>query len=171
VPKASEHSSRGSTANEEKLLRSTIKLTILTYNTLFAGWDGADDRRAQAQVELISSLNPDVFLMQEAKHFEAGGNALLHALEARIGMRGFLANAPRTGQNIAIFIRDPLTPLSFEAYGTNFHHTLATLKVKLPETDRPLTLISAHLCQTVPPFEGAKPHISPFKPLQKLTRL
>jgi exodeoxyribonuclease III len=127
-----------------------MTLTILTYNTLFAGRDGADDRRAQRQIELITNLRPDVFLMQEAKGFEAGGGALLHALEARIGMRGFLAVAPRTGQNVAIFIREPLTPLSFEADGSNFHHALATLKVALPGTGRPLALISAHLCPNGP---------------------
>ncbi len=88
--------------------------------------------------------------MQEAKGFDAGGAALLHAFEARIGMRSFLASAPRTGQNVAIFIREPVKPISFEADGSNFHHTLATLKVKLPSTERPLTLISAHLCPNGP---------------------
>ena len=44
-----------------------MKLTVLTYNTLFAGRDGSDDRRAQAQIGLINELKPDVFLMQEAK--------------------------------------------------------------------------------------------------------
>ena len=127
-----------------------MPLTILTYNTLFAGRDGADDRRAEAQIALVHELRPDVFLMQEAKGFEAGGGTLLHALEARIGMRGFLAVAPRTGQNVAIFIRAPLAPLSFEADGANFHHALATLKVALPGTGRPLTLISAHLCPNGP---------------------
>ncbi|PGH56843.1 endonuclease/exonuclease/phosphatase [Azospirillum palustre] len=125
-------------------------LTILTYNTLFAGRDGADDRRAEAQIGLIGDLKPDVFLMQEAKGFDAGGNALLYALEARIGMRGFLAVAPRTNQNVAIFIRAPLRPLSFEADGANVHHALATLTVALPESGRPLTLISAHLCPNGP---------------------
>lgn len=125
-------------------------LTILTYNTLFAGRDAADDRRAETQVALINEMQPDVFLMQEAKGFEAGGGALLHAFEARIGMRGFLAIAPRTGQNVAIFIRGPLAPLSFEADAANFHHALATLKVALPGTSRPLTLISAHLCPNGP---------------------
>ncbi len=38
-------------------------LTILTCNTLFAGRDGADDRRAEAQIGLIGELKPDVFLM------------------------------------------------------------------------------------------------------------
>lgn len=127
-----------------------MTLTILTYNTLFAGRDGVDDRRAAAQIQLIASIKPDIFLMQEAKGFDAAGGALLYALEARIGMRGFLAVAPRTGQNVAIFIREPLRPISFEADGANFHHALATLKVKLPGMERPLTLISAHLCPNGP---------------------
>jgi endonuclease/exonuclease/phosphatase family metal-dependent hydrolase len=127
-----------------------MTLTIMTYNTLFAGRDGADDRRAQAQIKVISDINPDVFLMQEAKGFDAGGGVLLHAFEARIGMRGFLAIAPRTGQNVAIFIREPLQPLAFEVDGANFHHALATLKVARPGTARPLTLISAHLCPNGP---------------------
>jgi hypothetical protein len=87
-----------------------MTLTILTYNTLFAGRDGADDRRAEAQIELIAGIRPDVFLMQEAKGFDAAGGALLHAMETRIGMRGFLAVAPRTGQNVAIFLREPSLP-------------------------------------------------------------
>ncbi|THF58187.1 endonuclease/exonuclease/phosphatase family protein [Ollibium composti] len=123
-----------------------MTLTILTWNTLFGGRDGADDRRAQTQIKVISRIKPDVFLMQEAKGFDAAGGALLHALEAQIGMRGFLAIAPRTGQNLAIFIREPLRPLAFEADGANFHHALATLKVALPGSHRPLTLIGAHLC-------------------------
>lgn len=127
-----------------------MTLTILTYNTLFAGRDGADDRRAQAQIKLIAQIKPDVFLMQEAKGFDAAGGALLHALESQIGMRGFLAVAPRTGQNVAIFIREPLRPLSFETDGANFHHALATLKVALPGAGRPLTLNSAHLCPNGP---------------------
>lgn len=123
-----------------------MKLTVLTYNTLFAGRDGSDDRRAESQLGLIASLKPDIFLMQEAKGFNADGSALLHAMEARIGMRGFLAVAPRTGQNIAIFIREPLKPLSFQADGENFHHALATLRLALPSSGRPITCISAHLC-------------------------
>lgn len=123
-----------------------MKLSVLTYNTLFAGQDGDDDRRMTTQVALIDDLAPDIFLMQEASGFDAGGHARLHAFETRIGMRGFLAVAPRTGQNTAIFIREPLKPISFESDGANFHHALATLTVALPGTERPLTLMSAHLC-------------------------
>lgn len=125
--------------------RNPMKLSVLTYNTLFGGRDGADDRRLQAQISLINELKPDVFLMQEAKGFDANGGAWLYALEASIGMRGFLALAPRTGQNLAIFIRAHLRPVSFDVDGANFHHALATLKVALPD-GRTVTFITAHLC-------------------------
>lgn len=127
-----------------------MKLSILSWNTLFAGRDGADASRADLQAKVISDLAPDVFLMQEAKGFEAAGGALLHALEDRLGMRGFLALAPRTGQHVAIFIREPLRPLSFDTDGANFHHALGMLTVALPGSDRPLTLMSAHLCPNGP---------------------
>jgi endonuclease/exonuclease/phosphatase family metal-dependent hydrolase len=125
-------------------------LTVLTWNTLFAGRDGNDDRRARAQVEQISALKPDIFLMQEAKGFDANGGAWHYALERQIGMRGFLAVAPRTGQNVAIFIREPLRADGFEADGVHFHHATATLRVALSGSDRQLTCISAHLCPNGP---------------------
>jgi endonuclease/exonuclease/phosphatase family metal-dependent hydrolase len=127
-----------------------MKLTVLTYNTLFAGRDGNDDRRAQAQIGLINDVKPDVFLMQEAKGFDANGGAWLYALEAQIGMRGFLAVAPRTGQNLAIFIRDPLRVVRFDVDGAHFHHATAMLKVALPDSDQQITFVSAHLCPNGP---------------------
>lgn len=127
-----------------------MTLTLLTYNTLFAGRDGDEDRRSQQQIKLISSVRPDVFLMQEAKGLERDGAVGLYALEARIGMRGFLAVAPRTGQNVAIFIREPLRALSFDADGTNFHHAMAALKVQLPQSGKLLTLFCVHLCPNGP---------------------
>lgn len=127
-----------------------MTLTVLTYNTLFAGRDGTTDTRAKAQVDLINELRPDVYLMQEAKGFDANGSAWLYALEQQIGMRGFLAVAPRTGQNVAIFVRAPLQPLSFEVDGVHFHHALATLRVAVPGSEHPVTFISAHLCPNGP---------------------
>lgn len=125
-------------------------LTALTYNTLFAGRDGLDDRRACAQVELLQELRPDVFLMQEARSFEARGGDRLYALEEQIGMRGFLAPAPRSGQHVAIFLRGPLRPLNFEADGVHFHHALATLKVAVPGSAQPITFMNVHLCPNGP---------------------
>lgn len=123
-----------------------MTLTVLTWNTLYAGYDGPDDRRAKAQIRLLAELKPDVFLMQEARSLEVNGNAWLFELEARTGMRSFLALAPRTAQHIAIFIREPLRPLAFEADCANFHHTLASLRVLLPDGETVLTLMGAHLC-------------------------
>lgn len=126
-----------------------MKLKVLTYNTLFAGRDGVDDRRAVAQIGLINELTPDVFLMQEAKGFDANGCAWLYLLEAQIGMRGFLALAPHTGQHVAIFVRQPFRTVSFATDAIHFHHSLATLKVALPggsDHDPVITFMSAHLC-------------------------
>lgn len=123
-----------------------MQLTVLTYNTLFAGRDGPNDARARTQIGVINDVCPDVFLMQEAKGFDANGGAWLYDLERQIGMRGFLAVAPRTGQNVAIFIRPPLRPVTFDADGVQFHHALATLTVAVPGVDLPVTFVSAHLC-------------------------
>lgn len=126
-----------------------MKLKILTYNTLFAGRDGRDDRRAVAQISLINELKPDVFLMQEAKGFDANGGAWLYSLESLIGMRGFLAIAPHTGQHVAIFVRKPFQTVSFVTDNIHFHHALATLKVALPggsEHEQIFTFMNAHLC-------------------------
>lgn len=126
-----------------------MKLKVLTYNTLYAGRDGRSDARAHAQIKLINDIVPDVFLMQEAKGFESNGFAWLYDLESSIGMRGFLAIAPHTGQNVAIFVRQPFRPISFMTDGVHFHHAVATLKIALPggsEQDPVFTLTSAHLC-------------------------
>ena len=73
--------------------------------------------------------------MQEDKGFDARGGAWLYALERGIGMRGFIAVAPRTGQNVAMFIGAPLRPVSFGADSAHFHHALATLTVALLDVD------------------------------------
>lgn len=123
-----------------------MKLTLFTYNTLNGGLDGSSDHRLLAQLALVQEIEPDVFLMQEARGLHDNGNAGLHALEHKIGMRGFLALAPHTGQNIAIFVREHLKPLSFQSDAIHFHHTLATLRVALPGSGQPITFMSAHLC-------------------------
>ncbi|MBM2766750.1 endonuclease/exonuclease/phosphatase family protein [Burkholderia anthina] len=135
-----------------------MNVSVLTYNTLFAGMDGDDDRRFELQTGLIDVLRPDVFLMQEAKGLDANGHARLHEWERRISMRGFLGVAPRTGQNVAIFIRAPLRALSFEVDNTHFHHATAMLKVEVPGSAVPITFVSTHLSPNGPQvrrFEAA----------------
>lgn len=127
-----------------------MTLKVLTWNTLFAGRDGGNAARAQKQISVINQLQPDVFLMQEATGFDAAGGALLYNLEQQIGMRGFLAVAPRTGQHVAVFIRERLRPIAFETDSVHFHHAAAALTVELPGTGSPATFIATHLCPNAP---------------------
>lgn len=51
-------------------------MKVMSYNTLFGGFDGTDDHRFLAQKEVVEDVNPDVLLVQEAKQFEADGHRL-----------------------------------------------------------------------------------------------
>ncbi|MCY9661980.1 endonuclease/exonuclease/phosphatase family protein [Paenibacillus chondroitinus] len=121
-------------------------MKVLTYNTLFGGFDGADRRRFEAQIELIRATKPDILLIQEAKNATANGSQLLFQMEQAFEMRGFIANAPHTGQNTGIFINSSVKPLSFETDSVHFHHALTILKLDVPNFEKPVTFISAHLC-------------------------
>ncbi|BBP04916.1 hypothetical protein TPL01_33040 [Sulfuriferula plumbiphila] len=66
-----------------------MKLTVLTYNTLFGGRDGSDDRGAQAQIGLINELKPDIFLMLEAAGWVDVGHALGGSSIPRVSTTGF----------------------------------------------------------------------------------
>ncbi|KNY31794.1 hypothetical protein ATU3B_13980 [Agrobacterium genomosp. 3 str. CIP 111-78] len=125
-------------------------MRVLSYNTLFGGLDGIDDRRYQAQIEIIQSLSPDILLLQEAKSFTADGAKRLYETERRLTMRGFVAEAPATGQHTAIFARPEFRPMAFIPDSQHFHHATATLKVALPGEDRALTVVSVHLCPNSP---------------------
>ena len=145
-----------------------MSLKLLTYNTLYGGADGNDRSRATKQLELINDVRPDIFLMQEAKDFDADGGALLYELERNIGMRGFLAQAPHTGQNTVVFIRKPLRPSRFSPDNVHFHHALAKLDVLLPSGAK-LTLMSAHLCAKGAPVRRSEAtHLAPIAEPDKL---
>lgn len=121
-------------------------MKVMSYNTLYGGFDGNDNRRYEAQLDVIHSLSPDILLIQEAKAFDARGMKLLYETEEKINMRGFLAPAPMTGQNTAIFINPTFKPLAFESDSTHFHHSAGVLRLKAPGFSKDITLITAHLC-------------------------
>lgn len=121
-------------------------MKVMSYNTLFAGFDGNNDKRFLAQVDLITGINPDILLVQEAKNFTATGYSMLFEMEKRINMRGFIAPAPHTGQNTGIFIKGDIHPASAEIDSVHFHHAVMMLKVNVPGFDKAATIISAHLC-------------------------
>lgn len=121
-------------------------MRVMSYNTLFGGFDGSDDRRRNDQLTLIHDTDPDVLLIQEAKGYTASGSALLYATEQALGRRGFVAEAPITGQHTAIFLKPELQPLSFEADTAHFHHAAAMLRFRVPGYAQPWTALSVHLC-------------------------
>lgn len=122
-----------------------MNLKVMTYNTLFGGFDGSDNKRYKLLVEIIVEENPDVLFVQELKGYTLDSSKLLFQLENEIGMRGFMAIAPHTGQNTAVFIKSHIVPLSFETDNVHFHHATSILKVRIDGVDKPITLISTHL--------------------------
>lgn len=121
-------------------------MKVMSWNTLYGGLDGDDDRRFRLQAEVIRTLKPDVLLLQEAKRFEADGSRRLFEVEQAIGMRGFLALVPHTGQNTAVFACPDVEPVSFSSDSVHFHHAAAMATLRVPGFARPITFISVHLC-------------------------
>lgn len=121
-------------------------MKVMSWNTLYGGLDGDDERRFKLQAEIIAEVKPDILLIQEAKRFEADGNRRLYQVEQALGMRGLLALAPHTGQNTAVFARPGIEPVSFASDSVHFHHAAALATLRVPDFDRPVTFISVHLC-------------------------
>lgn len=125
-------------------------MKVMSYNSLFGGWDGEDGRRHRLQAETVRALVPDILLFQEAKHFEDAGWSRLFDVERAFDMRGFVARAPSTGQHTAVFARPGVEPLSFEPDSSHFHHAAACATFRVPGFSAPVTFLSVHLCPLGP---------------------
>lgn len=135
-------------------------MKVMSWNTLYGGWDGDNNRRFLLQKEVIADARPDILLLQEAKRFEADGSRRLYEVEQTLDMRGFLALAPHTGQNTAVFVRDSIKPVSFEADSAHFHHAAALATLRVPGFERPITFISLHLCRSACRCGSSRPRTS-----------
>lgn len=121
-------------------------MRIMSYNTLFGGYDGSDDRRHQLQLGIVRSSDPDVLLVQELKGFLDDGGKRLFEMERQLERRALIAAAPHTGQNTAIFVKAGIEIVSFEIDNSHFHHAAAIAQLRVAGLDAPLTAISVHLC-------------------------
>ncbi|MDF0491386.1 hypothetical protein PX554_25035 [Sphingomonas sp. H39-1-10] len=121
-------------------------MRIMSYNTLFGGFDGIADQRYQAQIDIIRAADPDILLAQELKGFLDEGGKRLFEMERRLERRALVAPAPVTGQNTAIFVKPDIEILAFESDSVHFHHAAAIARLRVPGLDQPLTAISVHLC-------------------------
>lgn len=125
-------------------------LRIMTYNTLFGGFDGEEGERFALQVGLIREADPDVLFVQEWRGFLANGGQRLYEAERRLGRRAFVAAAPITGQNTAVLVKPGIEVIRFEGDADHFHHAAAIAELHAPQLDKPLTAISVHLCPNGP---------------------
>jgi exonuclease III len=122
----------------------------MTWNTLFAGFDGSDDKRRRLQFEVIREINPDILLLQEARNFQTDDNRLLMETEIALGMRGVLGIAPKTGQNVAVFYRNDIELVSRQVDDIHFYNVACIVEFKIPEIDAVVTMSNVHLCHSQP---------------------
>jgi exodeoxyribonuclease-3 len=125
-------------------------LRVMTYNTLFGGFDGEDGRRFELQVDIIREADPDVLFIQEWRGFLAAGGQRLYEAERRLERRALVAVASATGQNTAVLLKPGIEVLRFEADADHFHHAAAIAELRVPQLEGPLTAISVHLCPNGP---------------------
>lgn len=125
-------------------------MKVLSYNTLFGGWDGDDNRRSLTQLEAIARERPDILILQECKLFDANGYRRLYEVEEALGMRGFMTLAPHTGQHTAVFARRELMPVATEGDSVHFHHAATFVTLRVPGFSSPVTVVSVHLCPCGP---------------------
>lgn len=123
---------------------------VMSYNTLFGGFDGADGRRFELQADLVAAADPDILLVQEWKAFLADGQARRFAAESRLHRRALVAEAPATAQNTAILVKPEVEILRFEADAVHFHHVAAIAQLRPAGHPRAVTVASVHLCPNSP---------------------
>lgn len=119
-------------------------LRVMTYNILNGGQDAMDFSRLNHVIEVVREADPDLLVVQEAKHFDLDGDRYLYRFENETGLRGFIARA-QSGQHVVIFVRRSALVTEFHTVSKMFHHAMACLRVRLDD-DRSLTVIGTHLC-------------------------
>jgi endonuclease/exonuclease/phosphatase family metal-dependent hydrolase len=129
-------------------------MVIVCWNICDGGFDDGRAGRLTRQLELLSDVRPDVALVQEAKHWLDNGACGLHLAERMLGMRGYLAAAPRHGCHVVVFVR-PHGELEVvrERHQERhpFWHAQARVVCRVAGLGDPLVLASTHFA----PFNPA----------------
>ncbi len=125
-------------------------MKLMTWNTLFAGFNEADDKRRRLQLEVIREINPDILFLQEVRNFQDNNNQLLIETEIALGMCGVLGVAPKTGQNVAVFYKSDFELISWQVEYIHFYNVACIVKFKIPGIDEVVTMINVHLCHSDP---------------------
>lgn len=125
-------------------------LKVMSYNTLFGGYDRDDATRFDLQVDAVLSADPDILMVQEWKEFLSDGGQRIFDAERKLKRRALIAAAPGTGQNTAILVKPDMVICSFEVDNGHFHHAAAIATLQVPGLPTPLTAVSVHLCPNGP---------------------
>jgi exodeoxyribonuclease-3 len=122
-------------------------MVIVSWNLLDGGFDGGSAVRLTRQLAVLADLRADVALIQEAKHWLAGGACGLHLAERMLGMRGYVAHAGRHGCHVAVLVRPHgdirVIREGHEEYAP-FWHAQARVVCQVAGLADPLVLASAH---------------------------
>ncbi len=115
--------------------------------------DGGVSRdRLDAQLDLLTALDPDVILSTEAKGWLAQDNNVLGHAAHRLGMLPFLAPAPRHDSNVVIWLREGRFRDVREHHesGHPWWHAQARVEATLAGLPEPLWIFAAHFSPFVP---------------------
>jgi hypothetical protein len=132
-------------------------LRIAAVNHEDGGLDAREDgtvsrERLDAQLALLTGLDPDVIFATEAKEFLAEDSDVLGYAAARLRMLPFVARAPRHDCNLVIWLREGRFRDIREAHVERFPfwHAQARVSVRMDGLDEPLWLVAAHFSPFVP---------------------
>ncbi|MDW6057860.1 endonuclease/exonuclease/phosphatase family protein [Streptomyces sp. FXJ1.4098] len=111
---------------------------------------GRQGEHRDLALDILTALNPDVVLQQEAKHSRERGKRLMHAAERRLGLRGFLST-PNPGVDADIATAVYLRPSMFHVaeqrpHAKPFWMHPCHVQAQLGDCPVPLNFVSAHLC-------------------------
>lgn len=129
------------------------RLRIGVKNTQDGGVDGADAGRLDRQLQIIADQRLDVIGFVEAKGWSADGNRILHRVENRLGLRGFLVPSNHHDCGLALFIRPEAgirVVRDLRDVGPPWWHGINELEVVIDGFAEPVWLLLTHLAPSSP---------------------
>jgi endonuclease/exonuclease/phosphatase family metal-dependent hydrolase len=138
-----------------------MELKVGTYNLQNGGIDGDDFTRLRSQLNMLDSLNADVWALQECSRWDENGG--LELAEEMLGMKGYIAlSSKNPGGNLAVLVRTGDIEVTgtrheslLEDERTPYWHGVAVVHT-IVKGFGPLRFASAHLAPSSPDKRSAE---------------